>query len=183
MYHYGKSPMHRTTVDWSLRDDAHAVLARGSFPPMDIPVGNPIPIGRITAAPGFCEKHRPIHVSKSLFAIQVLQTTGIAGSTQLAYARTHLAHEPAASAHQPATALAKRHPATPIYGCTSLTDPRPACPAKRRQEFSQRRLVKSAKGKEVIMDFTPVFWNTSWFKMRPPHTLNLSSSTSRKPGL
>jgi hypothetical protein len=25
------------------------------------------------------------------------------------------------------------------------------------------------KGKEVAMSFTPVFWNTSWFKMRPPH--------------
>jgi hypothetical protein len=23
------------------------------------------------------------------------------------------------------------------------------------------------------MNFTPVFWNTSWFKMRPPHTLGI----------
>lgn len=30
---------------------------------------------------------------------------------------------------------------------------------------------KVVKGKEVIQNFTPVFWNTSWFKMRPPHTL------------
>jgi hypothetical protein len=29
------------------------------------------------------------------------------------------------------------------------------------------------KGKEVIQNFTPVFWNTSWFKMRPPHTLGI----------
>lgn len=27
------------------------------------------------------------------------------------------------------------------------------------------------KGKEVVQTFLPVFWNTSWFKMRPPHTL------------
>ena len=32
---------------------------------------------------------------------------------------------------------------------------------------------KVQKGKEVIQSFTPVFWNTSWFKMRPPHTLGL----------
>ncbi len=25
----------------------------------------------------------------------------------------------------------------------------------------------------MIQAFTPVFWNTSWFKMRPPHTLGL----------
>lgn len=30
---------------------------------------------------------------------------------------------------------------------------------------------KVVKGKEIIQNFTPVFWNTSWFKMRPPHTL------------
>lgn len=28
-------------------------------------------------------------------------------------------------------------------------------------------------GKNVIQYFTPVFWNTSWFQMRPPHTLGL----------
>lgn len=28
-------------------------------------------------------------------------------------------------------------------------------------------------GKEVIQTLAPVFWNTSWFKMRPPHTTGL----------
>lgn len=28
-------------------------------------------------------------------------------------------------------------------------------------------------GKEVTQYFTPVFWNTSWFKMRPPHTTGI----------
>lgn len=28
-------------------------------------------------------------------------------------------------------------------------------------------------GKDVVANFTPVFWNTSWFKMRPPHTLGI----------
>lgn len=32
---------------------------------------------------------------------------------------------------------------------------------------------KVEKGKEVAAWFTPVFWNTSWFKMRPPHTLGI----------
>lgn len=29
---------------------------------------------------------------------------------------------------------------------------------------------KVSYGREVKQFFTPVFWNTSWFKMRPPHT-------------
>ena len=28
-------------------------------------------------------------------------------------------------------------------------------------------------GNEVVQYFTPVFWNTSWFKMRPPHTTGI----------
>ncbi|MDP4278238.1 MAG: beta-glucuronidase, partial [Bacteroidota bacterium] len=28
-------------------------------------------------------------------------------------------------------------------------------------------------GKEIMQTLTPVFWNTSWFKMRPPHTTGL----------
>ncbi len=32
---------------------------------------------------------------------------------------------------------------------------------------------KISYGKEIVQHFTPVFWNTSWFKMRPPHTTGL----------
>ena len=32
---------------------------------------------------------------------------------------------------------------------------------------------KVSYGKEVVQHFLPVFWNTSWFKMRPPHTTGL----------
>lgn len=32
---------------------------------------------------------------------------------------------------------------------------------------------KVSYGKEVKQNFTPVFWNTSWFKMRPPHTTGI----------
>ena len=32
---------------------------------------------------------------------------------------------------------------------------------------------KVSYGKEVVQHFTPVFWNTSWFKMRPPHTTGI----------
>lgn len=32
---------------------------------------------------------------------------------------------------------------------------------------------KIENGKDVVQYFTPVFWNTSWFRMRPPHTTGL----------
>ncbi|MDE6722143.1 MAG: beta-glucuronidase [Bacteroidaceae bacterium] len=51
-------------------------------------------------------------------------------------------------------------------------------------EKAQKTLKKGGKvlicaagkvtyGKEVVQQFTPVFWNTSWFKMRPPHTTGI----------
>ena len=33
-------------------------------------------------------------------------------------------------------------------------------------------------GSEVVQYFTPVFWNTSWFKMRPPHTTGIFVDTT-----
>ncbi|WP_163713104.1 sugar-binding domain-containing protein [Mangrovibacterium lignilyticum] len=32
---------------------------------------------------------------------------------------------------------------------------------------------KIENGKDIVPNFTPVFWNTSWFKMRPPHTTGI----------
>jgi len=32
---------------------------------------------------------------------------------------------------------------------------------------------KVENGKGIVANFTPVFWNTSWFKMRPPHTTGI----------
>jgi hypothetical protein len=32
---------------------------------------------------------------------------------------------------------------------------------------------KVENGKDVVQTLTPVFWNTSWFKMRPPHTTGI----------
>ncbi|WP_041537163.1 exo-beta-1,4-galactosidase [Pseudopedobacter saltans] len=39
---------------------------------------------------------------------------------------------------------------------------------------------KIVKGKEVVQHFLPVFWNTSWFKMRPPHTLGIVLNEKHK---
>lgn len=59
-----------------------------------------------------------------------------------------------------------------IYSCTTLD--------KQAEEVLQKggKIFLHAsgnivKGKEIIMNFTPVFWNTSWFKMRPPHVTGM----------
>jgi len=59
-------------------------------------------------------------------------------------------------------------PKSDVYYCTQLD-------AKAQQVLIRggRVLLNAAgqvvKGKEVVINFTPVLWNTSWFKMRLPH--------------
>lgn len=57
-----------------------------------------------------------------------------------------------------------------IYDCNSLNDS-----AMKILEGGGKVFLnlngRVTKGKEIVPSFTPVFWNTSWFKMRPPHTL------------
>lgn len=37
---------------------------------------------------------------------------------------------------------------------------------------------KVTLGKDVVQHYLPVFWNTSWFKMRPPHTTGATIDTT-----
>ena len=37
---------------------------------------------------------------------------------------------------------------------------------------------KVTYGSDVVQHYLPVFWNTSWFKMRPPHTTGASIDTA-----
>lgn len=61
---------------------------------------------------------------------------------------------------------------TDVYYTTKLDGKAKAVLAKGGKVFlnASGRVVK---GKEVVQTFLPVFWNTSWFKMRPPHTLGI----------
>ncbi len=60
LYHYGKTSLHQATIEWTLRDDAHNTIAGGVFPPMDIPIGSPIPIGKIETR--LMNIHKATHV-------------------------------------------------------------------------------------------------------------------------
>jgi hypothetical protein len=59
-----------------------------------------------------------------------------------------------------------------VYYTTSLDAKAKAVLAKGGKVFLNAS-GKIVKGKEVVQTFLPVFWNTSWFKMRPPHTLGI----------
>jgi hypothetical protein len=61
---------------------------------------------------------------------------------------------------------------TAIYTCSTMDNK-----AKEILARGGKVLILAAgkveNGKDVSQYFTPVFWNTSWFKMRPPHTTGI----------
>ena len=158
LYHYGKAPLHQASIDWMLRDDQHNIFAHGHFAPMDIPIGNPIPVGTIATALTNIDHaaHLKLEVS--------IRNTPYSNSWDCWVYPSHISAT--AATHSGAAA------ADAIYYCTTLNDTTRRILAQGGKVFLNA-FGKVVKGKEVIMNFTPVFWNTSWFKMRPPHTLGI----------
>ena len=61
---------------------------------------------------------------------------------------------------------------TQVYECTSL-DKKALKTLNAGGTVLLNATGKIVKGAEVIQTFIPVFWNTSWFQMRPPHTTGI----------
>ncbi|HEV9035851.1 MAG TPA: glycoside hydrolase family 2 TIM barrel-domain containing protein, partial [Puia sp.] len=145
LYHYGAKPLRRAVIDWTLRNEAHVPIAHGSFAPMDFPIGND-PIGTINI---------PLHATGH-FKLEV------------SVANTAYANDWDCWVYPAVLPTV----ANDVYYCTSLNDT-----ARRILQQGGKVFLNAAgkivKGKEIIQHFTPVFWNTSWFKMRPPHTLGI----------
>jgi len=150
LYHYGKAPITNATIQWTLRNDGNQnIVARGAFPPMDIPIGSPIPIGAIHIP--LTTIRKPEHLTLTVS----VDNTPYTNSWDCWVYPT------------PPTIASNN-----IYYTTELDDS-----ARRILDNGGKVFLnaygKVVKGKEVVMNFTPVFWNTSWFKMRPPHTLGI----------
>ncbi|HEY4110932.1 sugar-binding domain-containing protein [Puia sp.] len=148
IYHYGQRDLPGAIVDWTLTDDDKNILAKGT-------ITKPIPTGDVTA---LGEIQVPLNTVKK--AAHLRLRIGIRNTT---YANdwdcwVYPPQQPVDNAG--------------IYYCRALNDS-----ARHILDNGGKVFCNAAgrivKGKEVIMNFTPVFWNTSWFKMRPPHTLGI----------
>lgn len=149
LYHYGPQPLHQAVIDWKVRNETGGVLATGSFGPMDVPIGNCFSVGAIRLP--LAAIRQPSHIK-----------------LEVSVRNTQFANDWDCWVY-PARLPQVR---SEVYYCTSLNDT-----ARSVLEHGGKVFLNAAgkvvKGKEVVQYFTPVFWNTSWFKMRPPHTLGI----------
>jgi hypothetical protein len=145
LFNYSK-PM-TTTLNWKLTDAQHKVISQGVLDKKSYVIGNCQQAGAIS---------EPLSKIKSPEKLNL----------EIAVPNTQYINDWDFWVY-PATLPAVQ---TDVYYTTSLDDKAKAVLNNGGKVFLNAS-GKVIKGKEIIQSFTPVFWNTSWFKMRPPHTL------------
>jgi len=147
--HFGKAPIENAKLSWTLKKESGAVVAKGDFASKTLPVTNCISIGELKV---------PLN---TITAATKLNLEILINGTEFANDWNIWVY--------PAKLPEVKNE---VYYCTSLDDKAKAILAEGGSVFLNAA-GKVVKGKEVVQTFLPVFWNTSWFKMRPPHTLGI----------
>ncbi|MCX2476815.1 beta-glucuronidase [Pedobacter sp. MC2016-05] len=147
--HFGKAPLKDAKVLWTIKEASGATLAQGAFSPQTLPVANGTVIGDIKFDLNTIQKATRLNVEVSIEG-------------------TEFANDWSFWVYPAELPKFK----TSFYYTGKLDDQ-----AKKVLDEGGNVFLNAAgkviKGKEVVQTFLPVFWNTSWFKMRPPHTLGI----------
>ena len=168
LFHYGAVPLRGAVIDWVVRGEGNVVVAKGEFGPKDVPIGNCFSIGEVRVSLKGVGK-----------AMRLRLEVGVRGTAffndwdfWVYPARVLAPGGGGVAALRVGAGGGVGVAGDPVYYCTELDDK-----AKAVLDNGGKVFLNAAgtvvKGKEVVMNFTPVFWNTSWFRMRPPHTLGL----------
>ncbi|MBN1783142.1 beta-glucuronidase [bacterium] len=146
--HFGRYPLNSIAARWKVTDPDGTVLAQGLLKERDIPIDNCIPLGEI---------------EWSLAGISTAQKLKLE-----LFVDNHVNHW---NFWVYPDVIPPQH-SDDIYVCNQPDE---------RAEFILENggnvFIHAAghveNGKDVVQYFRPVFWNTSWFKMRPPHTTGI----------
>ncbi|MCD7936658.1 MAG: beta-glucuronidase [Tannerellaceae bacterium] len=146
--HFGEKPLLHAEVQWKIKDPYGKILAQGSLDKKDIGIGNCQHLGTISY---------PLtgHTKAGKFILEVgLPCSKVVNHWDFWVYPSEL----------PQVNLTNIH----------ITDTLDEQTRSILQAGGNVLLLPAGKvkqGKEVVQYMTPAFWNTSWFKMRPPHTV------------
>ncbi|MEL7599229.1 MAG: sugar-binding domain-containing protein [Proteiniphilum sp.] len=146
--HFGREELVKESVYWSVQDEYGHVYTKGVLPPADIQIGNGQKLGTIHVPLNDIEKAQKMNLKVWLNCKEVMNNWDFWVYPSI---------------------LPEVH-GDDIHITDTL------------DEQTRNILVNGGKvlfltagkveqGKEVVQTMTPAFWNTSWFKMRPPHTV------------
>ncbi len=146
--HFGKERLPQSVIRWSVSDPEGLTVAQGALPPADIELGNAQHLGSISLPLS------PIRKAQKLNLTVWLEGTEITNNWDFWVYPALLPPVENEDVH--------------------ITD---RIDDTAKEVLNKGGIVlllladKVEQGKEVVQYMTPVFWNTSWFKMRPPHTV------------
>jgi hypothetical protein len=146
VYHFGRKPLQDAQLEWKITNEQGLTVDRGVFAPLNIPVGNCFDIGTI---------HTSLEETKKACQMNLeVKITGTPFSNDWDF---------------------WVYPADVSLdsGSVLVTDTLDSDAIRTLEQGGNVLLLAAGKiryGKDVRQLLTPVFWNTSWFKMRPPHT-------------
>lgn len=149
IYHYSEKNLPHATVYWHITNAAGKIVQKGRFI-KDILAGQNTPVGAIDF------NLANLHESK---AQKLKITVGISGTDYINDWNIWVFPQD----------LPQVDP-TKVYYTTQLDQKTKDVLAAGGKVFLDIA-GQITKGREIVQTMLPVFWNTSWFKMRPPHTL------------
>lgn len=150
LFNFGKGAISDARVDWKITNTGGKVLFSGDTLIESAPLGNNIPAG-----------HVDLSLPDAGLPQKMNLEVGVAGTG---------AHNEWDFWVYPAKLPEITDDETHV--CSTLDST-----AMQVLDKGGRVLILSAghieRGRDVVMYFTPVFWNTSWFRMRPPHVTGI----------
>ncbi|WP_417941056.1 sugar-binding domain-containing protein [Flavobacterium sp. RS13.1] len=149
LFHSGKNPLQNAVISWTIKNEKGNILSGGNFNAKTFGNGNGILVGNLTFPLAEIKE-----ASKLNLEVKVNNTPFANDWNFWVYPENN----------------------TEITSSVYYT---PVLDDKAKEVLQNGGKVflnasgKAVKGKEVEMHFLPVFWNTSWFKMRPPHVTGM----------
>lgn len=149
LFHSGKSPLQNAVISWTIKNEKADVLSSGKFDPKTFENGNGLFVGNLDFALGQIKEALKLNLE-----VKVNGTDYVNDWNFWVYPEKN------------------SEIASEVYYTTVFDDKAKDVLNKGGKVFLNAA-GKVVKGKEVEMHFLPVFWNTSWFKMRPPHVTGM----------
>lgn len=145
--HFGEKPLKQIPTQWAIKDAYGNVITRGQLQAKDIEIGNCQQLGTVSFPLQTIDKARKLNLEVSFDCMDVSNNWDF---------WVYPASLPEVNAQD-----------------IHITD---TIDSKTKEVLDNGGKVllllagKVEQGKDVVQYMTPSFWNTSWFKMRPPHT-------------
>ena len=148
VFHFGSNSLNNITPQWKVTDSKKAIIAQGLLEKRDIPIDNCISLGAIDLPLSQFTKDEKLNLELTV-GNHVNNWNFWIYPNELPTENT-----------------------SDIYFCNKLDEKAESILRNGGKVFLHAAGIVE-NGKDVVQYLRPVFWNTSWFKMRPPHTTGI----------